>query len=203
MSTDREALASKVQLIEDWPQPGAAFCDLTSLLADARSFHAVITAIADHFATGIADAGGPPVDLVVGVEARGYAVAAPVALRLDAGFVPVRRAGRLPPSVVAEEYAMEFGSDLLEVHAASVGSAHRVLVVDDVLGTGATAAAVVRLVRSLGAEVAGFACAVELAGHGGRDALGGIEVFSAVTIDGSGAAWRTPGVGGAGAVGGV
>jgi len=193
VSTVSEQLASRIQMLADWPRVGESFCDLTPLLADPASFHLAVSAIADHFATGIADPGGPPVDVVLGVESRGYAIAAPVALRLDTGFVPVRRFGRLPASVVADDYAVEFGSDLLEVRRDAVASGRRVLIVDDILGSGATAAAVVRLVRKLGAEVAGVACVVELSAHGGRAALDGVEVFSVLRLDDPVVQWRTPG----------
>lgn len=192
MSTELQALHDRVRMLADWPHQGAVFCDLTPLMADPRSFHTVVSAVADHFATGIADAGGPPITAVLGIESRGFAIAAAVAFRLDAGFVPVRRAGRLPASVVAEEYAVEFGSDLLEVQRDAVGQHNRVLVVDDILGSGATAAAVVRLVHRIGSEVAGVACIAEMASHGGREALGDTEVFSVLTLDDSTVEWKTP-----------
>lgn len=183
MSGEFAHVRERIDFVPDWPRPGVSFCDLSALLADARAFHSAVTAIADHFASGITDAGGRRVVGVVGVEARGFAVAAPVALRLDSGFVPARRAGRLPAAVEATDYVLDFGTGLLEVRRDAVSVGDRVLVVDDVLGTGATAAAVVRMVRSLGGEVAGVACVVELVAQGGRAALGDVPVFSVVQFD--------------------
>lgn len=179
-------------MLTDWPHRGAVFCDLTPLMADPQTFRFAVSAIADHFTVGIADAGGAPISAVLGIESRGFAIAAAVALRLDAGFVPVRRSGRLPASVVAEDYAVEFGSDLLEVQRDAVPQNGRVLVVDDILGSGATAAAVVRLVHRIGSQVAGVACIAEMASHGGRDALGGTEVFSLITVGDTNVEWKTP-----------
>lgn len=169
--------------VPDWPRPGVSFCDLTPLLADADAFHEAITAIADRHAHGIADAGGGPVTKVVAVEARGFAIGAPVAHRIDAGFVPVRRAGRLPAAVEATEYTLDYGTELLEVHNDAIAHGDRVLIVDDVLGTGATAEAVVRIVERLGGVVVGVACVAELTASGGRQRLAPIPVFSVVELD--------------------
>ncbi len=173
-----------VRVFADWPRPGIDFHDVTPLLADAQAFHEVVTTIADHHARGMVDPGGGPVTHVAGIEARGFAVAAPVALRLDAGFIPVRRAGRLPADVEAAECTLDYGTQLLEMQRQSVGPASSVLIVDDVLGTGATAEAVVRMVRRCGGEVAGVACALEVAAEGGRHRLDGIPVFSVLRVDG-------------------
>lgn len=177
-----DQLRSRIRDIADWPQPGITFHDITPLLADASAFHQVVSTIADHHARGITDAGGRPVDIVVGVEARGFILAAPVALRIDAGFVPVRKAGKLPAAIEAEQYTLEYGTDLLEIHNDAISAGQRVLIVDDVIATGGTAAAVVRLVRRLGGEVAGVACLLELPALAGRSQLGGIEVMSIVSI---------------------
>ncbi len=182
MMLDVDQLRSRIRDIADWPRPGITFHDITPLLADAAAFHQVVTAIADRHARGIADAGGQPVDLVVGVEARGFILAAPVALRIDAGFVPVRKAGKLPAAIEAEEYTLEYGTDLLEIHNDAISAGQRVLIVDDVVATGGTAAAVVRLVHRLGGEVVGVACLLELPALGGRAQLGDIDVMSLVTI---------------------
>ncbi|MDQ3148100.1 MAG: adenine phosphoribosyltransferase [Actinomycetota bacterium] len=169
-----QQLAGLVRDISDFPKPGVTFRDITPLLADASAFRASVDAIADHFA----DAG---VDRVLGVEARGFILAAPVAYRFGAGFTPVRKAGKLPWRVEAEEYTLEYGTDLLEIHVDAVAAGDRVLVVDDVLATGGTAAATVRLVERLGATVVGLGFVIELAFLGGRDQLAGRELLSLVT----------------------
>src|SRR4029077_19579341 len=117
----------------DWPKPGVTFKDITPLLGDAAAFAGTVDALAGHFATVEAD-------IVLGIEARGFIFAAPVAYRLGAGFVPVRKAGKLPWHIEREEYVLEYGTDLLEVHRDAVRPGERVLIVDDVLATGGTAA---------------------------------------------------------------
>lgn len=177
-----DQLRSRIRDIADWPRAGITFHDITPLLADAAAFHQVVTTIADRYAGGIVDPGGRGVDVVVGVEARGFILAAPVALRIDAGFVPVRKAGKLPAAIEAEEYTLEYGTDLLEIHNDAIGPGQRVLIVDDVIATGGTAAAVVRLVRRLGGVVVGVACLLELPALGGRSELADLDVMSIVTI---------------------
>jgi adenine phosphoribosyltransferase len=167
--------------VADFPRPGVVFKDITPLLADASVFAACVDAIALQFA----DRG---VDKVIGIEARGFIVAAPVAHRLKAGFVPVRKAGKLPWEVVTEEYVLEYGTDRLEVHVDAVAPGERVLIVDDVLATGGTAEATARLVSRLGATTVGFACVIELGFLGGRSRLtngkaGGLETVSLVTYE--------------------
>lgn len=162
---------SLVRNIEDFPKPGVVFKDITPLLADADAFAAVVDAIVGHFE-------GQPIQRVFGIEARGFIVAAPVAYRFGAGFVPVRKAGRLPWKIEREEYELEYGTDLLEVHRDAVHAGERVLVVDDVIATGGTAAATARLVRKLGAEVAGFAFVIELDFLEGRSKLGETPTLS-------------------------
>lgn len=188
MRVDAQQLRSGIRHIADWPRRGVTFHDITPLLADRVAFRQVVDAIADRHARGIADAGGRGIDVVVGVEARGFIVAAPVALRLDAGFVPVRKAGKLPAAIESEQYTLEYGTDLLEIHNDAISPGQRVLIVDDVIATGGTAAAVARLVRRLGGEVAGVSCLLELDDLGGRAQLDGIDVWSLLTdhADGSG-----------------
>ena len=183
MAVDLEHLRSRIRDIPDWPRPGITFRDITPLLADATAFHHAVDALADPWARGMADEGGGPVERVLGVEARGLILAAPVAYRLDAGFVPVRKAGKLPHEIEAEEYVLEYGEDLLEIHRDAIHPGQRVLVVDDVLATGGTAAATVRLVRKLGGEVAAVAVLLELPALGGRDQLEGVPVRSLLSID--------------------
>jgi len=160
-----------VRDIPDFPKPGVVYKDITPLLADRQAFAAVIDAIADRFAD-------QSVDRVLGIEARGFIVAAPVAYRFGAGFVPVRKAGKLPWKIEREEYELEYGTDLLEVHHDAIQPGERVLVVDDVMATGGTAAATARLVAKLGGEVVGFGFIIELDFMGGRAKLSDSEIVS-------------------------
>lgn len=154
--------------VPDHPRPGVVFKDITPLLADAETFAAVVRHVA---------ANAPrPVDLVVGMEARGFIFGAPVAVELGAGFVPVRKEGKLPGRTLSGAYELEYGSAVLEVHADAVTPGARVLVVDDVLATGGTAAATVDLLERCGAEVVGLAFLMELTFLHGRDALAGREL---------------------------
>lgn len=164
-------LKDRIRDIPDFPRPGVVFKDITPLLGDAEAFGACVDALAEHFA-------GAGVDKVLGVEARGFIVAAPVAVRLGAGFVPLRKPGKLPYEVEAEEYLLEYGNGWLEVHADAVHPGQRVLIIDDVLATGGTAAAAVALAGRLGASTVGFGCIVELAFLGGRGKLGGLDAVS-------------------------
>ncbi len=168
------SLATFIRDIPDFPKPGIVYKDITPLLADAGAFRATIDGLCDHY-------GDTPIDRVLGVEARGFIVAAPVADRLDAGFVPVRKAGKLPWQIEQEEYELEYGTDLLEVHRDAVAPGERVLIVDDVLATGGTAAATARLVAKLGGEVAGFGFVIELGFLDGRAKLGEVPVRSLIT----------------------
>jgi adenine phosphoribosyltransferase len=151
--------------VPDYPEPGVVFKDITPLLADGPVFRAVV----DHMAS---TAPGP-VDLVVGMEARGFILGAPVAAALGAGFIPARKAGKLPRETVTGAYDLEYGSAVLEVHADVIGHGARVLVVDDVLATGGTAAATVELIGRTGGEVVGLSFLMELTFLHGRDKLGG------------------------------
>ena len=148
-------LKGRIRDVPDFPSPGIVFRDLTPLLGDVEAFRFTVDTLADAFA-------GRRVDKVVGVEARGFILAGPVAYRLGAGFVPVRKPGKLPWRTESEEYALEYGVDRLELHADGVAAGEQVLIVDDVIATGGTAAATVRLVEGLGATVAGLGFAVEL-----------------------------------------
>jgi adenine phosphoribosyltransferase len=170
---DAAWLKDHVRDIADFPRPGIVFRDITPLLAEPSAFSAAVDAIVEHV-------GGRRVDKVLGIEARGFILAAPVAYRSAAGFVPVRKAGKLPGPVHAEEYALEYGTDHLEIHGDALAPGEQVLVVDDVLATGGTAAAAVALVEKLGAEVAGLAFVIELDALGGRQRLPGRDVLSLV-----------------------
>ncbi|MGH9244445.1 MAG: adenine phosphoribosyltransferase [Acidimicrobiales bacterium] len=173
---DASWLAAHVRDIPDFPKPGIGFKDITPLLGDVDAFRFAVDAVADHF-------DGTDVDLVVGVEARGFIFAAPVAYRLGAGFVPVRKRGKLPWKVVSQDVELEYGADVLEVHQDGVVPGRRVLIVDDVLATGGTAAGAVGLVEGLGGRVAGLGFVIELAFLGGRARLSGHEVISLIRYE--------------------
>lgn len=172
-----ELLRTRVRDVPDWPLPGVVFKDITPLLADAAGFAAVIDALVDGWS-----AGKPPVDRVVGVEARGFILAAPVALRLGAGFVPVRKEGKLPGPTLREAYALEYGEAVLEVRQDTIQPGDRVLIVDDVLATGGTAAATIELIRRSGGEVVGMSVLIELAFLGGAPRLDGLPLHALLTI---------------------
>lgn len=179
--TDAGAAVTRlVRDIPDWPRDGVVFRDITPLLHDGDAFGCVVDALVDA-----AVVPGRRIDRVLGVEARGFVFAAPVAYKLGAGFVPVRKAGKLPWDIEREEYVLEYGVDLLEIHRDAVLPGEQVLIVDDVLATGGTAAATVRLVEKLGGTVAGLSFVMELPDLGGRAVLGDLPVtvlasFSAV-----------------------
>ena len=173
---DAELLRSRIRDIPDWPTPGVTFKDITPLLGDVDAFRFGIDALADHWV-------GQQIDRVLGVEARGFIFAAPVAYRFGAGFVPVRKAGKLPWEIEREEYVLEYGTDLLEIHRDGVHPGERVLIVDDVLATGGTAAATARLVERLGGVVAGLGFLIELGFLDGRGTLEGYDVMSLLHYD--------------------
>ena len=168
-----ELVRAKIRDIPDYPQPGIVFKDITPLLADGPAFAAVIAALA---------AGNDNVTKVVGIEARGFILAAPVAAALCAGFVPVRKLGKLPAQTFAESYDLEYGSATLEVHTDAFAPGDRVLIVDDVLATGGTAAATADLVRRAGAELTGIAVLLELGFLDGRAKLPGLKVRSLLAV---------------------
>jgi adenine phosphoribosyltransferase len=169
-------LSSYVRDIPDFPSAGILFKDITPLLADHGAFSTAIDRLSDAY-------DGRQVDRVLGVEARGFIIGAPVAYRFGAGFTPVRKAGKLPWEVEREEYALEYGTDLLEIHRDAVAPGEQVLVIDDVLATGGTAAATARLVEKLGAEVVGFGFVLELAFLDGRAQLPGRDIVSLITYE--------------------
>ena len=170
---DAAWLKDHIRDIPDFPKPGIVFRDITPLLADPTTFRTTVEALADHWT-------GRRVDKVLGIEARGFILAAPVAYRLSAGFVPVRKAGKLPSHIESEEYELEYGTDLLEIHGDALEPGEQVLVVDDVVATGGTAAAATRLVEKLGATVVGLAFVIELDFLDGRRRLPGREAVSLV-----------------------
>lgn len=160
---------SFIRAVPDFPLPGILFRDITPLLKDASGFRAAIDRFAARFEN-------ERLDYVVAIEARGYMFGAPLAYRLEAGFVPVRKPGKLPGRTHVESYALEYGTNSLEIHEDAVEPGARVAVVDDLLATGGTAAATARLLARLGAHIVGFAFLIELAGLGGRAALEGYDV---------------------------
>jgi len=176
MAMDAGWLKEHLRDIPDFPRPGVVFKDITPLLARADAFRFCVDAIADHYE-------GQTVDKVLGVEARGFIVAAPVAYRFGAGFVPVRKAGKLPWEIERQEYALEYGTDVIEIHRDAIGAGERVVIVDDVLATGGTASAAVRLVERLGGVVAGLAFIIELAFLGRRARISEHDVLSLITYD--------------------
>ena len=163
------AIEALIRAIPDFPIPGILFRDITPLLADAGGFHAAIDLFVERFRN-------EKIDVIVAMEARGYVFGAPLAYALGTGFVPVRKPGKLPGTKYVESYALEYGTNSLEIHDDAMGPGKRVLVVDDLLATGGTAAATARLLQKLGAEVVGFAFLIELEALGGRAALGDREV---------------------------
>src|SRR6478735_11077003 len=174
-----DTLALLVIDVPDYPQPGVVFKDITPVLADHTAFTEVVEALA---AAGRDESGATLVDCVVGMEARGFILAAPVALALGAGFVPVRKAGKLPRATYAESYALEYGEATLETHRDGLRPGDRVLLVDDVLATGGTIAATHRLVERCGAVAHGVAVLMDLSFLPGRQALGDLSLTSLMTV---------------------
>jgi len=175
----RESLQRLVIDVPDYPEPGVVFKDITPMLADHTAFSAVVAALA---AAGRDEAGDTTVDKVVGMEARGFILAAPVALTLGAGFVPVRKAGKLPRETHEVSYALEYGQATLEVHQDAIQAGERVLLVDDVLATGGTVAATRELVESCGGSVVGVAVLMELSFLPGRQTIGDLPLRTLLTI---------------------
>jgi adenine phosphoribosyltransferase len=168
-----EQIKALIRDVPDFPEPGIVFKDITPVLADPMAFSTITDLIVVHFGRG-------NVDKVVGIEARGFILASPVAYHFNAGFVPIRKKGKLPWNTVEEEYALEYGTATLEVHADAVKPGERVLIVDDVLATGGTAKAAASLVEQIGGKVCGIACMIELDFLHGRDKLTGYELFTLI-----------------------
>jgi adenine phosphoribosyltransferase len=174
MAVDLDRVKALIRDVPDFPQEGIVFKDITPLLADPIAFSTVIDLIVVHFGRG-------NVDKVVGIEARGFIIASPVAYHFGAGFVPVRKKDKLPWNTEAAEYELEYGKATLEIHQDAVAPSERVLVVDDVLATGGTARATAQLVERIGGKVVGIACLIELGFLNGRDKLQGYDVFTLLT----------------------
>ncbi|HEX2154423.1 MAG TPA: adenine phosphoribosyltransferase [Acidimicrobiia bacterium] len=171
-----EPFASLIRNIPDFPEPGVMFKDITPILADREAFSELVSVMADPFR----DDG---VTQVAGIEARGFTLAAPIALELGAGFIPIRKPGKLPFETKMEEYTLEYGTDQLEVHVDAAGGDDRVLLVDDVIATGGTAAAALRLMESIGAKVVGFSVFIELAFLNGKETLPEVPYHALLVYD--------------------
>jgi adenine phosphoribosyltransferase len=167
-------LRDYIRDVPDFPKPGIMFKDITPMLADPQAFGAAVDRLAEHFA-------GRGVDVIAAAEARGFLFGTPLALRLGVGFVPIRKPGKLPYSKIAQEYALEYGTDRLEVHSDALENGRRVLLVDDVLATGGTMVACNELIRQAGGEVVACAFLIELGFLGGRAKLEPVEVFSVLS----------------------
>ena len=172
-------LKGLIRTVPDYPKPGIMFRDVTTLLADAQGFKAAIARLAEPYRT-------EPIDLVAGIEARGFITAGAIADRLGCGFVPVRKKGKLPWKTIRQEYALEYGTDVLEMHQDSLARGRRVLIVDDLIATGGTAEAAAKLIRQLGGEIIGAAFLVDLPELGGTAKLEGlgIKVHALMTFAG-------------------
>lgn len=166
--------ASLVRDIPDFPKSGILFKDITPVLGNPEAFREVIHVLAEQAAFF-------KPDLIAGIESRGFLLGAPVALALGVGFVPIRKAGKLPSQTEREEYALEYGTAIVEIHWDAIHPGQRVLILDDLLATGGTAAAAVRLVEKLGGQVIGLSFLIELGFLPGRDALNGYEIHSLLT----------------------
>ena len=168
-----ESLRAKIREVPDFPKPGILFYDITTLLRDAAAFREAIELMTEPFKD-------ERVDLVVGMESRGFIFSAPMALHLDAGFVPVRKLGKLPAETISVEYELEYGTNTLEIHRDAVGPRQRVLIVDDLLATGGTVLGTIELVKRLKGEIVGLSFLVELGFLNGRERLDGRRVTSVV-----------------------
>jgi adenine phosphoribosyltransferase len=170
-SLSLDDLRAKIREVPDFPKPGILFYDITTLLRDAEAFREVIDRMAEMVK-------GQRIDVVVGMESRGFIFAAPLADRLNAGFVPVRKLGKLPAETIEVEYDLEYGTATLEIHRDAISRGQRVLVVDDLLATGGTVLGTIELVRRLGGEIAGLSFMVELTALGGRARLGEFTIHT-------------------------
>ena len=171
-----EDLKKLIREVPDWPKPGILFYDITTLLKDPGGLRSTIDGLKHQYREA-------QVDLVLGIEARGFIFAPALAYALGAGFVPVRKPKKLPAECVSVTYALEYGTDALEMHKDAIGEGQRVLIVDDLLATGGTAAAAARMVQNVGGMVAGMGFVVELTFLNGRGRLGGYDVFSLLQYD--------------------
>jgi adenine phosphoribosyltransferase len=172
----QDALKALIREVPDFPKPGILFYDITTLLKDKTGFATLIDALSEHYLE-------KDVDVVLGIEARGFIFGPAVAYRLNAGFVPIRKPRKLPAQTAHITYQLEYGSDTLEIHKDAIQPGQRVIILDDLLATGGTAAACVELTRSLGGDVVGLGFAVELTFLNGRKRLPNCDVFSLLQYD--------------------
>jgi adenine phosphoribosyltransferase len=166
-------LAKMIRDVPDFPKEGIVFKDITTLIKDPQAFKQVVDMLVEHYA-------GQEIDLVAAVEARGYIFGAPVAYQLGAGFIPIRKVGKLPAATVRQEYELEYGTDAVEMHRDAIEPGQKVLIVDDLIATGGSAAATARLVETVGGEVVGIAFLIELEFLHGLDKLEGYDVFTLI-----------------------
>ena len=171
MSVD--SLRAQIREVPDFPKPGILFYDITTLIKQPKPFAEAIDLLVEPFAD-------TKVDVVVGMESRGFIFSAPMAIRLDAGFVPVRKLGKLPAETISVEYALEYGTNTLEVHKDAIQPGQKVLIVDDLLATGGTVLGTIDLVKQLKAEIVGLSFLVELQFLKGRARLGGYDIHSVI-----------------------
>ena len=169
-------LKKLIREVPDYPKPGILFYDLTTLLKNPQGFHTLIDRLCEHYRDHT-------IDIVAGIEARGFIFAPALAYRLGAGFVPVRKPKKLPAKTAAISYALEYGTDTLEIHQDAIKPGQRVIICDDLLATGGTAAATAKLIQGLGGTIEGAAFAVELTFLNGRAKLPGLDVFSLIQYD--------------------
>ncbi len=168
-----ESLRARIREVPDFPKPGILFYDITTLLSDSASFREAIELMTEPFKD-------ERIDVVVGMESRGFIFSAPMALHLDAGFVPVRKLGKLPAETISVEYELEYGTNTLEVHRDAIRPKQRVLIVDDLLATGGTVLGTIELVKQLKGDIAGLSFLVELGALKGRQRLSGYRIHSVI-----------------------
>ena len=173
MAVTTKDLATRIRDIADFPKPGILFKDITTLLKDGRSFKAAVDGMMDRV-------GKREIDVVVGMESRGFIFGAPIAYKLGVGFVPVRKLGKLPADVVSVEYDLEYGSATLEMHRDAIQPGAKVLIVDDLLATGGTVAGTIELVKQLKGEIVALAFLIELTALKGRDKLAGYDIVTLI-----------------------
>jgi len=173
---DAGFFASRIRSIADWPEPGVMFRDITPLLRDGEAFHALIDAFAERYADA-------QIDAIAGIDARGFIIGAALAYRLGCGFIPVRKAGKLPFETMCESYSLEYGAASVEVHTDAAAAGDHVLIVDDLMATGGTLLAAARLMRRLGAKIVEAAVVIGLPALGGSARLreSGIPGFALLT----------------------